>query len=77
MNIAVRKLKELGRTHNNSELARQIGVTPGFIGHVLKGRKRPGPKVLAYLGLESYEAYRRSKGSGANAVGCSEPDSGA
>jgi hypothetical protein len=40
-------------------VAREIGVTRGFISHVLAGRKQPGPKVLDYLGLECYELYRR------------------
>lgn len=42
------------------EVAREAGVSAGFITAVLRGRKRPGPKVLAYLGLEAYESYRRA-----------------
>ena len=41
------------------DVAAEIGVSRGFIFHVLAGRKQPGPKVLDYLGLERYEAYRR------------------
>ena len=40
------------------EVAAEAGVSAGFITAVLKGRKRPGPKVLAYLGLEARESYR-------------------
>ncbi len=43
------------------DVAREIGVTRGFIFHVLAGRKQPGPKILDYLGLERYEAYRRKR----------------
>lgn len=42
------------------EVAAEAGVSAGFITAVLRGRKRPGPKVLAYLGLEAYESYRRA-----------------
>lgn len=59
MNIARKKLSEMCRGRQKKEVAREIGVSPAFVGAVLRGRKRPGPKVLRYLGLEAYEAYRR------------------
>jgi hypothetical protein len=41
------------------QVATEIGVSRTFIFHVIAGRKLPGPKVLEYLGLERYDAYRR------------------
>jgi hypothetical protein len=43
------------------DVALEVGVSRGFIFHVLAGRKYPGPKILDYLGLERYEAYRRKR----------------
>jgi hypothetical protein len=43
------------------EIAQEIGVSRGFIFHVIAGRKQPGPKVLNYLGLECHEVYRRRR----------------
>lgn len=40
-------------------LAREIGVSAPFLHQVRAGVRRPGPKILRYLGLEAYEAYRR------------------
>ena len=40
------------------DVAAEAGVSAGFITAVLRGRKRPGPKVLAYLGLQAFESYR-------------------
>jgi hypothetical protein len=41
------------------QIGQQAGVTASMVGKVLKGQKRPGPKLLAYLRMEAYEAYRR------------------
>jgi hypothetical protein len=43
------------------DVAREIGVSRSFVFLVIAGRKQPGPKVLDYLGLERYEAYRRKR----------------
>lgn len=61
MNILRRELSARCKGRMKVEVAREVGVSAGFIGAVLRGRKRPGPKVLAYLGLEAYEAYRRRR----------------
>jgi len=34
------------------ELARQLGVTEQYLSDVLKGRRTPGPAIIAGLGLE-------------------------
>jgi len=61
MNIAIRELKARCAQRMRVEIAREVGVSAGFISAVLLGRKRPGPRLLAYLGLEAYEAYRRRR----------------
>jgi hypothetical protein len=59
MNIVVRELKKRCRGRVVREVAKAAGVSRGFIFKVLAGKKKPGPKLLKYLGLEAYEAYRR------------------
>lgn len=63
MNLAQRELAARckGRTHTG--VAREIGVSRSFLGRVLKGRKAPGPRVLAWLGLEEVVTYRRARGA--------------
>ena len=61
MNTAIRELRARCRIKLKQDIAQAAGVSPGFVSAVLNGRKRPGPKLLAYLGLEAYEAYRRPK----------------
>lgn len=65
MNIVRRELKNQCRGRIVREVALEAGVSRGFIFAVLAGRKKPGPKLLAYLGLEAYEAYRRRKAQSA------------
>lgn len=43
------------------EVAAEIGVSAGFVTAVINGKKRPGPKVLRYLQLEAFEAYRTAR----------------
>jgi len=62
MNTALRELRRRCRTKLKQDIAEEAGVSPGFISAVLAGRKRPGPKLLAYLKLEAYEAYRYARG---------------
>lgn len=40
-------------------IAKEVGCSPQHIHAVLKGKKRPGPAVLDYLGLQKYIVYRR------------------
>lgn len=61
MNIAQQMLNNLCKGRQKKEVAAMIGVSPAFIGAVLCGRKKPGPKILKYLGLEAYETYRRKR----------------
>jgi len=38
-----------------ASLARRIGVSRGFLADVVFGRRRPGQKVLEFLGMEKIE----------------------
>lgn len=51
-----RDIRKLG---SQSELARHIGVTRGYLCSVLKGRKEPQAAVLAYYGLREVVIYER------------------
>jgi hypothetical protein len=62
VNIVQRRIRQALRERGNvwgsvSALAREIGVSAPFLTMVLSGRKRPGPKVLAYFGLKARETY--------------------
>ncbi len=44
--------REKARAGGVSALAREWGVSPCYISQVLKGRMRPGPRILKPLGLK-------------------------
>lgn len=44
-------------------LARDIGITPGFLNDVLKGRRAPTGKVLKYLEFTKVVVYRKKAGN--------------
>lgn len=46
------------REGTQTALSIQIGITPQYLSDVLKGRRRPGPAILNFLGLEM--AYTKS-----------------
>jgi hypothetical protein len=60
-NLARRELKKRCRGRLVRDVAQEIGVSRQFLFAVLGGTKLPGPKLLDYLGLERYEAYRRKR----------------
>ncbi len=39
--------------------ARRIGVSPSFLGEVLRGTREPGPTILKFLGIERQTIYRK------------------
>jgi len=41
-----------------ASFAEQIGVSPQFLCEVLKGTRRPGKRILEYLGYEKHIVYR-------------------
>lgn len=63
MNLPRRRLQQLCRGRTRQALADEIGVSRPFLAEVMDGVKPPGPRLLAYLGLERYVAYRRVKAS--------------
>jgi len=48
--------KQGGRTAR--ALAQEIGVTEQYLSDVFKGRREPGPSILAGLGLEKQVIYK-------------------
>ncbi len=48
----VRLLKEKQGDRTQTQLAKDLKVTPAFINDVLNGRRRPSDLILKYLGLE-------------------------
>lgn len=51
--------RECEAAGNQAAWAKAIGVSPAYVCDVLQRRRRPGHKILAPMGLERYEAYRR------------------
>lgn len=56
----IAELKKRQGTRSQRALAREIGISPMFLTDILKGRRGPGPKVLAYLGLEEIKVIQRT-----------------
>lgn len=56
--------KLLGQRIAKSSLravARDFDIDPGYLSHLMKGEREPGPKILEALGLEKVVTYRRIK----------------
>lgn len=51
-------LREKRGPRTLTQAARQIGVTVGYLCNVMAGRKRPGAKILKWLGLVAVEVYQ-------------------
>ena len=47
------------RAGSQSQLAQELGVSEGHLSDVLSGRRRPGPRLLAAIGLTQVVEYRR------------------
>jgi hypothetical protein len=62
VNILRQELAALLNRRPRSQVAQEIGVSTQFLGMVHDGKKRPGPKVLEYLGIEEQLIYRRLNG---------------
>lgn len=50
----------LAEAGTQKELAARLGVSAAYLGDVLLGRKEPGKKLLAALGVERVVIYRRA-----------------
>jgi len=63
--LALLKAKKDGKSLRG--MAREMGISAMYLHQVLNGKRGPGPKILAYLGLErvevapSYRKVRRGK----------------
>ncbi len=44
-------LKKRRGERTNSELAREVGISPQYLHDVLNGNRRPSEKILSFLGL--------------------------
>ncbi len=53
-------LRERAQQTSQLKLARELGVSPTYLNDVLKGRREPGEKILAGLGLRRSVTYRRA-----------------
>ena len=61
MNNPISIIRSRLRTTSQRALADELGVTEGYISHVLEGRRAVGPKLLTALGLERVVTYRRKR----------------
>lgn len=48
------RVKDAG---SQAELARRLGITATYVGHLLEGKRDPGLKVLRGLGLKKVVFY--------------------
>ncbi|HWE99150.1 MAG TPA: hypothetical protein VG248_05085 [Caulobacteraceae bacterium] len=60
----IERLKSAARP-SASAWARDHGLSPSYVGEVLRREKPPGESVLAALGLERIVSYRRREDAGA------------
>lgn len=55
-------LRELvNRMSSQKALAEKIGISEQYLTDILKERRKPGPKVIQFLGYEYVEAYKESE----------------
>jgi DNA-binding MarR family transcriptional regulator len=53
----LRMVKELQGARNIAAMAREFGVTDAYMGRLLRGMERPGPKILGKLGLVAEKVF--------------------
>lgn len=49
------------RNMTQRELADELGISPGFLGDIVRGRRPASDPVVDALGLERVVTYRRKK----------------
>lgn len=54
-------IKKRCEAQSQRQLAISLGIAPGYLCDVMKGRKSPGPKLLKALGLTAQTVYKRHK----------------
>ncbi len=52
---------EVQRLGSQKALAAKMGISLPYLSDIIQGRREPGPKVLAYLGLERQITYVKVK----------------
>ena len=56
------RLRRHVREHGSARaLALVIGVSNTYVSEVLNGKREPGPRILAFLGLERHQTYRKKE----------------
>lgn len=53
----LRILRDRREGRTQKQMAKDIGCAESYVSDVLKERREPGPKILAYLGLISSDEY--------------------
>lgn len=48
-------IRKLCDTDTQKDVAEQLGVTPSYLNDILAGHRKPGPKLLAGLGMREME----------------------
>ena len=51
------KIQQAG---TQTAVAKELGITPAYLGDVLRGKREPGPSVLNALGLRSVITYEKA-----------------
>jgi transcriptional regulator with XRE-family HTH domain len=54
----LRRLKQVQAGRTQAVLAKELGVSQGYLSDVLRGMRLPGPKMLAKIGLEMADTVR-------------------
>ena len=57
--VTSRLISEVERAGNQTRWCIENDVSPAYLSDVLKGRREPGEKILAALGLERITYYRQ------------------
>jgi len=47
-------------SQTQAEIASRMGISMQYLGHILRGIRSPGQKVLKYLGLKKVTLYQRN-----------------
>lgn len=55
------RLARINRNASMRVIGKRIGVSRQHIHAVINGRTKPGPKILAFFGLERIELYKNNK----------------
>ena len=51
--------KRLDKAGTQTALAKELGISKPYLSDILKGKRDPGPKVLAQLGIRRVVTFER------------------